>query len=151
MTYGPSLKASLAGISAMVLLTYLVASSAAPPVAQAKPRCVTKGPKFVIHPAHGGAPIKGNTYYITTMSRGDTRPSCAWARAALARIFRANPPPLGPRQTLKGGPPGFSCTGGSGGMIVAPKLAASGHCTKTSEGGSGQLFDWAAVDPKLVR
>jgi hypothetical protein len=67
----------------------------------------------------------------------------------LAKIFRANPPPLGAQQALKGGPPGFSCTGGTGGMIAAPKLAASGSCTKASRG-SGQLFTWAAVDPKLV-
>ena len=114
--------------------------------------CVAKGPRFVVHPAHGGAPIEGNTYYITTMSMGETRPTCASAKAALARIFRANPPPLGPQQALKGRPFGFSCTGGTGGMIVAPKLAASGHCIKKgSTAGSGQLFNWGAVDPKLVR
>ena len=36
-------------------------------------------------------------------------------------------------------------------MIVTPKLAASGHCTKVSANGNGQLFNWGAVDPKLVR
>jgi len=36
-------------------------------------------------------------------------------------------------------------------MIVGPKLAASWHCTRTSDGRSGQLFDRAAIDPELVR
>ena len=58
MTYRPRVKASLAGISAVALLSCLVASSAASTVAEAKPACVAKGPKWVAHPAHGGAPIK---------------------------------------------------------------------------------------------
>jgi hypothetical protein len=150
MTCGPNPKARLAMIFVVALLTYLFASSAALSAA-ANSMCVAKGPKWVIYPAHGGAPIKGNTYNITTMAMGDTRPTCAWAKAALARIFRANPPPLRSQQALRGAPRGFSCTGGSGGVIVAPKLAAGGHCIKRSGDYSGQLFTWTAIDPKLVR
>ena len=147
VTYGPTAK--LAGISAVLLACF--ASSITPSVADAKSMCVTKGPRFAVTPAHGGAAIRGNTYYITTMSRGAPRPTCAWAKVAVAKLLRANPPPLAAQQALKGGPRGFSCTGGTGGMIVTPKLAASGHCTKVSANGNGQLFNWGAVDPKLVR
>ena len=39
---------------------------------------------------------------------------------------------------------------GTGRMIVAPKLAALGHRRKTF-GQGGQIFDWLAIHPKLVR
>jgi hypothetical protein len=144
----------------MVVAVSVVAAFGGWGSAQASPLCVAKGPRSVVYPVHGGSASTGNTYLVQSMSQGAAPLSCTRLRAALARIFHANPMPWPAASRarpqgvrLKGAPKGFTCSGSSTNPSGKDVNNITGICRTTilGAGGSGQLFNWSPVDPRLIR
>ncbi len=124
---------------ALALLLLTAAATSAQP--GAKPTCVTHGKKWSQYDAHGGASPKltatGTTYSIALMGV-----SCAYAKAALAKMFPTmRRPPYGTMLTLTGGPTGFKCRSQVGNR---PDVGFGGQCANLA---THKLFQWAPYNP----
>ncbi len=118
-----------------------------PGVHQAK--CKLKGPRWTVYDAHGGANPKqvgAGTLYRVDVAVFDTpgNYSCAWANAAVRKIFPENMK-LKPNHgtvVLRRGPAGFVCKSAPS---APPAIGAGGRCTRTTKRLKGVFLTWQPV------
>ena len=111
--------------------------------------CTLNGPRWTVYDSHGGANPKqvgsGTLYdvFIQVFNSPGSY-SCAWAKAAVKKMFPENMKRQHTAVVLRSGPVGFVCRSSGGGP---PEIGAGGRCVRAPKPGTitGVIVIWQPV------